>query len=184
MTSFVILNSIFLTFINEPPAIEATNLSHIRLLGSSILASGTYPFTFINKVEGPFHFPPCLFDSSSSSRRLRARTPPPPSTFASAPTKAAASTCFDQRTATHLRYSAAPVSIPLLEHQICIRVSTVRRCSSPFFFSFPRSHSFDPNLIAKASFSSLAPLLNLKKHPFLYKIPSKHMCSSTVTALG
>ena len=136
MTSFVILNGIFLTFINEPPIIEATNLSHIHLLSSSILVLDPYPFVLINTAEGPFHLSLFLFKSSSSSRRLSARTPPPPSTFASTPTQAAASTCFDQRTATHLRCSAAPVSIPLLEHQICIRVSTVRRCSSPFIFPF------------------------------------------------
>ena len=136
MTSFVILNGIFLTFINEPPIIEATNLSHIHLLSSSILALVPYPFVLINTAEGPFHLSLFLFKSSSSSRRLSARTPPPPSTFASTPTQAAASTCFDQRTATHLRCSAAPVSIPLLERQICIRVSTVRRCSSPFIFPF------------------------------------------------
>ena len=57
MTSFVILNGIFLTFINEPPTIEATNLSHIHLLGSSILALDPYPFVFINTAEGPLHFP-------------------------------------------------------------------------------------------------------------------------------
>ena len=53
----VILNGIFLTFINEPQAIEATNLSHIHLLGSLILALDPYPFVFINTVEGPFHSP-------------------------------------------------------------------------------------------------------------------------------
>ena len=57
MTSPVILNGIFLTFINEPPTIEATNLSHIHLLGSSILALDPYPFVFINTAEGPFFFP-------------------------------------------------------------------------------------------------------------------------------
>ena len=140
MTSFVILNGILLTFINEPPIIEATNLSHIHLLSSSILALDPYPFVFINTAEGPFHFPP-FSSSPSSSRRLRTRALPPPSTFASTPTQAAASTCFDQRTVTHLRCSATPVSIPLLERQICIRVSNVRRCSSLFVFFFPRSHS-------------------------------------------
>ena len=127
MMSPVIKNWIYLTFINEPPTIEATALSHIQFLGSSILAPVTYPFAFINKTGGPFHFPPCLFASSSSSRPRRAQASPPPSTLEPAPTRPLHQPVRTRDLATLLRRYVALVSTPFLNYQICIRV--------PKFFS-------------------------------------------------
>ena len=143
------------------------------MFSASSFFAPTYQSSLINKHDQVFFsFSPFL--SSSSSRRLRARTPPPPSTFASAPAKAAASTCPDQRTATHLRCSAAPVRIPLLEYQICIRVSAffrVLHSSSRFLRSSSAAVSFDPKVVRNSCGSCFASVFNTSRSILPVKRP-------------
>ena len=109
-------------FINELSKIEVTVAPHFAASGSSILAPVTYPFAFINKTGGPFHFPPCLFASSSSSQPRRAQASPLPSILESAPTRPLHQPVHTRDLATLLRRYVALVNTLFLNYQICIRV--------------------------------------------------------------
>ena len=129
-------NRIYLSFINEPPKIEATALSLIHFLGLLDSRACRLSLRFINRSGGHFLFSPsCLFASSSSSA-LASRAQPPPSSLRLWPQlRPLHHPDYTRESRRHSAIPSASVSLLSFHPRSATRVSVfngVLRCSSVF----------------------------------------------------